>query len=177
MRTYCLVVDPDQRDDGSSLIRLRGATSAMSIESGRQVRILLIDDHTGIRILVREIIEASPGLSVWLEADTRELAMHAVRTSAVDLALVDVTAGGTSGLELVRGLHAANPRVPTLALSIDDEFLIAEQALLAGARGLLPKQQVSDHLIHAILEVLSGRLFVSQRVVQQMLRAMVASRR
>jgi DNA-binding NarL/FixJ family response regulator len=140
----------------------------MGIESNRMVRILLVDDHPGIRYGVRQIIERAPDLSVCGEADTLESALQAVRSSA-DLAIVDLSLGRANGLDLIRNLLQIDATMPTLVLSTHEELLFAELALRAGARGFVMKQDADDHLLHAIREVLAGRRYVSQRVIQQIL--------
>jgi DNA-binding NarL/FixJ family response regulator len=54
-------------------------------------------------------------------------------------------------------------------LSIHDEALFAERAIRAGARGYVMKQAAVTGLVHAIQEVLSGRMYVSERISQGLL--------
>jgi DNA-binding NarL/FixJ family response regulator len=145
-------------------------------ESPRQVRVLLIDDQPDVRARLRQIIKAMPGLSVCGEADTRALALRVLRTSVVDLAIVGLRLGPVNGLDLVRELHDIEPRMPILVLSMHDPIAAAEQALRAGGCGFLLKQQTQDLLVEAIQDVLAGHLYVSQAVMQEMLKGIFGSR-
>jgi DNA-binding NarL/FixJ family response regulator len=95
------------------------------------------------------------------EADSVDAALNACRTSEVDLAIVDLSLGSTSGLELIKQLHEEHPQLPILVLSMHDESLFAQRALRAGARGYLQKHEAIDGLIQAIRHVISGKVFVS----------------
>ena len=148
----------------------------MNGESSRPVRVLLIDDQPGVRARVRQVIEAMPGLSVCGETDTLASALRVMRTSIVDLAIVGLRLGPVNGLNLVRELHDIDPSMPILALSMHDGIVAAEQALRAGACGFLLKQQAHGSLIEAIQDVLAGHLYVSQDVMQEMLKAIFGSR-
>jgi len=144
----------------------------MGIESNRKVRILIVDDHPGVRHGVRQIIEEAPDLSVCAEADTLESALQVVRPASADLAIVDLSLGRSSGLDLIRNLLQIDATLPTLVLSTHEELFFAELALRAGARGFVMKQDADAHLVHAIREVLAGRRYVGQRVIQQILARM-----
>jgi DNA-binding NarL/FixJ family response regulator len=145
-------------------------------ESSRQVRVLLVDDQPGLRACLRQIIEAMPGLSVCGEADTPASALRVMRTSVVDLAIVGLRLGPVNGLDLVRELHDIDPSMPILVLSMHDGMVAAERALRAGACGFLLKQQPHAPLIEAVQDVLAGHLYVSQDVMQEMLKGIFGSR-
>ena len=96
--------------------------------------------------------------------------MNAVQQLAPDLALVDITLPGKSGLELVKDLKAMHPQVVILAISMHDESLYAERMLRAGASGYITKQQPPEELIKAIRQVLDKRVYVSKEVSESLLR-------
>lgn len=144
----------------------------MSSGSQSPARILVVDDHPIVRFGIRQMITADPGLSVCCEADTAEAALDLVRRSKADLAIVDLSLSRVHGLELIRQLHDAAPDLPVLVLSMHDEALFAERALRAGARGYIMKHEAIDGLIGAIKQVLSGRIYVSERMSQSILERM-----
>jgi DNA-binding NarL/FixJ family response regulator len=132
-------------------------------------RVLIVDDHPVVRLGIRQMIAAEPALEVCGEADSMESALRACRTSECDLVIVDLSLGSTSGLELIKQLHDEHPQLPILVLSMHDESLFAQRALRAGARGYLQKHEAIEGLIAAIRQVLSGKVFVSDTVAQQVL--------
>ena len=70
---------------------------------------------------------------------------------------------------MIKQLHEEHPQLPILVLSMHDESLFAQRALRAGARGYLQKHEAIEGLIAAIRQVLSGKVFVSDTVAQQVL--------
>jgi DNA-binding NarL/FixJ family response regulator len=132
-------------------------------------RILIVDDHPIVRLGMQQLIAAEPDLSICCEAESGDAALRAIATSKADLAIVDLSLGDTSGLDLIRRLHEADPNLPILVLSIHDEALFAERALRAGARGYIMKQEAIGGLVTAVRQVLAGKVYVSDRVAQHVL--------
>ena len=133
-------------------------------------RILIVDDHPLMREGLRNSIDREPDLVVCAEAEDAQKAMDAVRKLTPDLALIDVTLPGKSGLELVRDLKAMHPRLLILAVSMHDESLYAERMLRAGASGYVSKQTAPAELIQAIRQVFDGRVYVSKEISESLLR-------
>jgi DNA-binding NarL/FixJ family response regulator len=138
-------------------------------QSGAPARILVVEDHPIVRLGIRQMLAEEPSLAICGEADSPDTALEAARTSNPDLAVIDLTLRDGSGLELIRSLHSVQPRLPILVLSIHDEALFAERAIRAGARGYVMKQAAITGLVHAIQQVLSGRMYVSERISQGLL--------
>jgi DNA-binding NarL/FixJ family response regulator len=139
----------------------------MSGDSKTRCRILVVDDHPIVRLGLRQMISGTSDLSVCCEADTAESALRLARNSKPDLVIVDLSLGNVTGLDLVRALHDADPGLPVLVLSMHDEFLFAQRALRAGARGYITKQEAIDGLIHAVREVLAGKIYLSEKASQR----------
>jgi DNA-binding NarL/FixJ family response regulator len=135
-----------------------------------QKRILIVDDHPMMREGLRSAINREPDMLVCGEAENAQQAMDAMAKLAPDLALVDITLPGKSGLELVKDLKAMHPQVVVLAISMHDESLYAERMLRAGASGYITKQQPPEELIKAIRQVLDKRVYVSKEVSESLLR-------
>lgn len=136
--------------------------------SAPRVRILVVDDHPIVRLGIRQMIASEPRFTICGEAGSAAAALQLVKTKP-DLAIVDLSLEDGSGLDLIRSLLEAAPDIRVLVLSMHDEALFAERALRAGAHGYIMKQEAIDGLVHAIDEVLSGRLFVSERIAQHLL--------
>ena len=132
-------------------------------------RILLIEDHPIVRLGIRQMITTDPRFTVSGEADSTESAVRTATATPIDLAIVDLTLADGSGLDVIRALHGVIPGLPVLVLSMHDETLFAERALRAGARGYIMKHEAISGLLHAISEVLAGRIYVSERMSQSIL--------
>lgn len=149
--------------------RPHAGSTTMNITSKPPRRILVVDDHPIVRLGVRQMIATEADLSVCCEADTAEAALQAIRRDQCDLAIVDLSLGTVSGLELIRQLHEAAPALPVLVLSMHDEALFAERALRAGARGYIMKKEAIGGLIGAVRQILAGKVYVSEQVSQRLL--------
>jgi DNA-binding NarL/FixJ family response regulator len=86
-----------------------------------------------------------------------------------DLLLTDIGLPGKSGLELLRDIHAFQPDLPVLVLSMHDEALYAERVLRAGGRGYVMKQEGPDKILRAIHTVLEGKVYLSETVAADIL--------
>lgn len=141
----------------------------MSRELLTQARILIVDDHPVVRLGIRQMIAGDAGLSICGEADSAESAVGLVKSAHPDLAIIDLSLGRGTGLDLIRLLHESVPDLPMLVLSMHDEALFAERVLRAGARGYIMKQQAIAGLVEAIRQVLAGRIYLSERMAQSVL--------
>jgi len=127
----------------------------------RKNRILVVDDHPLFRHGIADLINAEPDLEVCAQADNAPQAIEAIPAHRPDLVTVDISLRGASGIELVKSIKAAHPRLPVLVLSMHDESLYALRSLRAGARGYIMKQEALDRVMSAIRRVLQGELYVS----------------
>jgi len=139
-------------------------------QAAARKRILIVDDHPMLREGLRGVINREADLMVCGEAANARQAMDAVPKLAPDLALVDISLPGKSGLELVKDLKVLHPQLAILANSMHDESLYAERMLRAGASGFITKQQPSEELIRAIRQVLTNQVYVSREVSENLLR-------
>ncbi|MGI9115987.1 MAG: response regulator [Chthoniobacterales bacterium] len=134
-----------------------------------QVRLFLVDDHAVVRDGLAQLIESEPDLTVCGEAASAEEAVEAAMRLKPDLAVVDVTLGSVNGMELIKNLKAIQPKLLVLVLSMHDETYYAERALRAGASGYVMKREARDRIMQAIHTVLSGEIYVSDRINKTLL--------
>jgi len=140
----------------------------------KQIKVALVEDHQMFREWLSQMITKDRRFTVCGEADNIREGLEIIRTQKPDIALIDITLRGSSGLELVKDLKAQGLEVPVLVLSMHDEALYAERVLRAGARGYISKHEASSTLLKAILHVLDGEIYLSERMTAAML-AKVAS--
>lgn len=140
-------------------------------------RVLLVDDHPVTRQGVAVLINQERDLVVCGEASSAPAAIDLVQKEKPDLAIVDITLKTTSGIELLKNMRALAPQMPVLVMSMHDESLYAERALRAGAMGYIMKHEASDKVLLAIRRVLSGELFLSDKMKEKMLHRLVHNRK
>ena len=124
-------------------------------------RIVIVDDHPMVREGLKGRLSLEPDLEVCGEAEEVVSAVQLIEQAAPDLAVVDVSLGSGSGIDLIRRLRARDCQVPVLMLSMYEENLYADRALRAGAMGYVSKNASSKTIIDAVRHVLSGRMYLS----------------
>jgi DNA-binding NarL/FixJ family response regulator len=132
------------------------------------IRILIVDDHAILRRGLRALLSDEFHRAAFGEASDAQHAMEELRKTKWDIALLDVTLPGKSGLELLKELKAAWPRLPVLVLSAHPEDQFAVRALKAGAGGYLTKESAPDELAKAIRKVLAGGRYVSPALAEKL---------
>lgn len=140
-------------------------------------RILIVDDHPLVRAGFAQLIGDCPDLEVCGEAADMADALKQVDATAPDLAIIDLSLSGGSGLDLIEHIKARNKNILMLVASMHDETLYAERVLAAGARGYINKQEAQESIIQAIRQVLSGKVYLSQHMTDRLLSGMVDANR
>lgn len=140
----------------------------------RRRRIFIVDDHPIVRERLRELIDAEPDLVVCGEVDDRGAALTLLAKTKPDLAIIDLSLKTSLGLELVKDLRIQHPKVRMLVFSMHAESVYAERAIHAGAHGYITKQEATRNILHAIRQVLTGEVYVSDQVARAILTKMVA---
>ena len=121
------------------------------------IRVMVADDHTLVRQSLVSVLAASGVCEVVGEAaDGIEAVALALRLRP-DVAIVDISMPGLSGIEVVRRLHAELPATRTLVLTMHEEDEYVLHVVRAGASGYLLKDSAIDELIHAVRQVHAGR--------------------
>ncbi len=140
-------------------------------------RILIVDDHPLVRKGLALTLEAEPDLEVCAQAASAEEALSLLDKVQPDLAIVDISLPGMSGLELIKHLQAWKQHLPVLVISRHDEALYAERAIRAGARGYVMKVEAVEVIVKAVRRVLAGGLYVSEELSERLLLSMTGHRR
>lgn len=140
------------------------------------LRIVIVDDHPIVRKGLTELINNEPGMIVCGESDTADGGLARIRADRPAVAIVDLSLGLDSGLQLIKTLNVSLPDVKVLILSMHDEALHAERALAVGAGGYIMKHAAMQHLIGAIRCVASGKTYVSPEMSERIV-ARVTGRR
>ena len=132
-------------------------------------RILIVDDHPLFREGLGQMIDRNPDLMVCGEAADAAQALTAIAELKPDLALVDITLGGSNGLDLIKVIKEKFADLPVLVVSMHEESLYAERALRAGAMGYVMKHEPAKTVRTAITKVLGGDIYLSERMSSTML--------
>jgi DNA-binding NarL/FixJ family response regulator len=141
-----------------------------------KTRVLLVDDHPILRKGLAQLINQEADMMVCGEAEDAAKAFDAVATLQPDVAVVDISLKVGNGIELIKNVKARFPELPMLVLSMHDEGLYAERALRAGSLGYIMKEEATEHVLTAIRKVLTGEIFLSDRMKSRMLQQLAGGR-
>jgi DNA-binding NarL/FixJ family response regulator len=134
-------------------------------------RLLILDDHPMMREGLAQLIGNEADLQVCGESGIGSEAVDLVTKLKPDLLLADISLPDKNGLEVIKDVRAVHPAVSMLVISMHDESLYAERVLRAGARGYIMKQEGGKKLMEAIRQVLSGKIYVSEKISATILEA------
>ena len=133
-----------------------------------QNRVFLVDDHAMFREGLRQLIEREQEIVVCGDAADGDTTLAGIRTTHPDLVIVDISLGGTSGIDLIKSIKNEFEDLPVLVVSMHDESLYAERALRAGAMGFVMKHEPSKTVKSAIRKVLGGGMHLSEKMTSSM---------
>ena len=132
------------------------------------IRVLLADDHAMVRSGLKEILADTGDISVVGEATNGHEVLAQVRAHEFDVAVLDMTMPGRSGIELIRQVKEARPKLRVLVLTMHKEEQYAVRALKAGASGYLTKESAADQLVAAIRRIAAGGAYVSPETAERL---------
>jgi DNA-binding NarL/FixJ family response regulator len=135
----------------------------------KKTQVFIVDDHPVIRDGLFTIINHEQDMIVCGEAEDAHNALKAVTELKPDIVIADMSLKNSDGLELTKNIKARYPRLPVIIFSVHDEFIYAERALLAGAKGYLMKDSLSENIVKGIRTVLKGEIFVSDAISNKFL--------
>jgi DNA-binding NarL/FixJ family response regulator len=119
---------------------------------GDPIRVLLVEDHPGFRLVLRALVDADERLKVIDDVGSATEACEHPMLEHVDVALVDVGLPGTNGIEATRRLRELNSEIRVLIMSGSGFDRASEEALAAGADQYLEKGALHHDLIEAIVD-------------------------
>lgn len=153
--------------------------SAYRAQGVRRIRVVIVDDHALMREGTTQLLERVPDLEVAGQSGSAEEALEVIARELPDVALVDVSLPGMSGLDLARLVRAEHPEVAVLMLTAFGDYAYVSAALDAGVAGYLLKSACAKELIDAVRAVADGVFVldraISSRLAQRWREAPVAS--
>ena len=133
------------------------------------MHILIADDHAVVRRGLREILaDALPGAD-FSEAGTGDEVLSQLGKSQAAMLILDISMPGRSGMDVLRDVKHAYPRLPVIILSCQPEDQYAVRCLRAGAAAYINKESAPEELAEATKKILSGGRYVSASVAETLL--------
>jgi two-component system nitrate/nitrite response regulator NarL len=128
--------------------------------SSQAIRILLADDHPVVRIGVRNMLQADRSFEVVGEVSDGDEAITETLNLLPDILLLDLYMPRLPGLEAMRAIMSGSPTVKIVLLTSTISTQQVIEALQIGARGIVLKDALADHLTSAIRAVISGDYWI-----------------
>ena len=134
----------------------------------------VVEDHPIMSHGLSMLIDNQPDLVVCGSSATMRDALPSIQNLKPDVVIVDIALGDENGLDLIRDIHAAEPQLRILALSMHEETVYAERALRAGAQGYIMKREAAEKVMMALRHILAGEIYVSEKMAAHMVQKVIS---
>ena len=133
-------------------------------DRSRQIRILLADDHALLRAGIRSLLRDLDGFEVVGEAADGNEAVRLIESLEPDVALIDVSMPGMTGLEVAAYVGFSGQPTKVIIVSMHKENAFVQHSIRAGAVGYLLKDCGTSELELAIRAVIRGEIYLSPSI-------------
>ena len=130
------------------------------------IRILIVDDHIIVREGLTLILEKTGEMKVVAEHANGIDALDWLLNNDCDIALIDVSMPGITGIDLLKRLRETNSTLPVLVISAHPADQYAAHFLKAGANGYLVKECAPEDVVAAVRCVVGGKKYHSVNVAE-----------
>ncbi|MGC2403923.1 MAG: response regulator transcription factor [Acidobacteriaceae bacterium] len=130
-----------------------------------EIRIAIADDHPLLRKGLRQVLEATPNMSVVVEAGDGEVLLSQIEASRPQIAIVDVDMPKQDGFAVAREINKRKAPVDVIFLTIHAEEAVFHAAMDLGIRGYILKDGALIEIPEAIRTVAAGQFYVSPPLV------------
>lgn len=132
------------------------------------IRVLLADDHDLVRTGMRRLLDDVEGIEVIAEATTGEEAVSFSREHRPQVVLMDINMPGMGGLEATKKILQHNDAIKVIIVTMNEDEIMAQHLLKAGAAGYMTKGCKITEIAHAIKEVIANRRYITPQIAQQL---------
>jgi len=134
----------------------------------RKIRVLIIDDHAGMREGITAVVNAQPDMIVVGQAGDGREAIQQVRDLRPDVSLLDWNLPVVRGEEVLSTFREETPKVRFIVISaLNDEGCI-RRALSLGAQCYLHKDMLRRELLPAIRAVHDGQRYIPEAIAKRL---------
>lgn len=133
-----------------------------------KIRLLIADDHSIVRVGLKQILKLQSDIDVAGEASNGEQVLQQVREGDFDLLLLDMTMDGLSGVDLIRRVKNLKATLPILVFSMHNVSQLVFHAIRAGANGYITKGSEPENLLAAIHKVAGGGRYIDPTLTEEL---------
>lgn len=132
------------------------------------MKILIADDHAVVRAGLKQILTGVSGVTEIDGVADGDEVMEKIKEKDYDVVVLDISMPGKNGLEVLKQLKSAKPKLPVLMLSMYAEGQYAVRVLKAGASGYLTKDSASEELVNAVEKIYLGRKYITPSLAEKL---------
>ena len=137
----------------------------MSVDE--RIRVMIVDDHSIVRVGLKQVLEQSGEFEVVGQAADGEEAVRVAADVSPDVVVMDVIMPGKDGVEACREIMESAPETRVVMLTASEEVDAIVEAVAAGATGYLQKETDRERLLSTVRDAVSGELRVPVEVVRR----------
>ena len=143
----------------------------------KPIRIFILDPYALIRAGLRLIIESEPGMKVIGDTGDWTLGLEMVARQKPDIVLLNLSASGDPGLDVIPRLLEACCQTRVILMTINNDFQIYSQAVQKGVCGVVEQSQPPQVLLKAIKKVHEGEVWLERSMMADLLISLSPARR
>ncbi len=132
----------------------------------RRIRLVLLDDHGLFRASLSRLLASEPDLEVAGECGNSVEALEMLRSSTVDVVLLDFNVGAEHGNDFISAARQAGYQGRFLIVAGSASVGNSAIALKLGASGIFLKSESPERFVQAIRLVGSGGIWIDQKIIQ-----------
>jgi len=139
----------------------------------QKISVILADDHEIFRDGIKSVLSEDKNIVIIDEVSDGLLLVEKVKQKKPNIAIVDITMPGISGIEATKILNGCNLDTKVLILSMhtSEDFIL--NSIIAGAKGYLPKDACGTDLLKAIYTIYDGKEYYHGEISDTLIQGLV----
>ena len=137
------------------------------MSADERIRVMIVDDHSIVRVGLKQVLEQSGEFEVVGQAADGEEAVRVAAEVSPDVVVMDVIMPRKDGVEACREIMVSAPETRVVMLTASTEVDAIVEAVAAGATGYLQKETDRERLLSTVRDAVSGELRVPVEVVRR----------
>ena len=135
------------------------------MSSDQRTRVMIVDDHSVLRVGLKQVLEQTGEFEVVAQAGDGEEAVRMAARVSPEVVVMDVMMPNKDGVQACREIMELAPETRVVMLTASSEEDAVVEAISAGATGYLQKESGLDRLLTTVRDVALGELRVPADVV------------
>ena len=134
----------------------------------KKITLLIADDHDMFRQGLLSLLSSNQNLDIIAQASNGTEALELIQEHKPDVAILDMTMPGLSGVEVCQKVKQQGLSTRTIVLTMHDDLLLAQEVMLSGASGFVLKDNTFDEVVTAIESAYKNENYMSPSIQARM---------